>query len=71
MLTYYTYAYVLCVLMPSPAVNLLVDIVKPLVKLLDLSFLPLDVRAVLLEFSSQIITAAFGRTQVLFRLRDH
>lgn len=61
----------LLVLIPSPGVNLPVEVVEALIKLLDISVLPLNVRAVLLEFGDHVVTAAFGQAQVLFHLRDH
>lgn len=44
----------------SPGVNLPVEVVKALVELLDISLLPLNVRAVLLELGGNVVAAAFG-----------
>lgn len=54
----------------SPGVDLPVEVVEALVELLDISFLPLNVGAVLLEFGSHVVTAAFGQAQVLLCVRD-
>lgn len=53
-----------------PRVNLLVEVIVSLVESLDISFLPLDVRAVLLELVGHVLTAALGQTQVLLCIRD-
>lgn len=53
-----------------PRVSLLVEVVVSLVESQDISFLPLDVRAVLLELVGHVVTAALGQTQVLLRVRD-
>ena len=55
----------------SPGVGLPIEVVEPLVELLDVRLLPLDVGAVLLEFSCHGVTAAFGQAQALLRLSDH
>lgn len=49
----------LTVLVPnvSPGVNLFLDIVETLVKLLHISFLSLNIRAVLLELGGHAVTA--------------
>lgn len=61
----------LLVLTVLPGVDLPVEVVEPLVQLLDISFLPLNVRTVLLEFGSHVVTAVLGRAQVLLRVCDH
>lgn len=48
------------VLTLSPGVDLPVEVVEALVELLDISFLPLNVRAVLLELGGHVVTAVFG-----------
>lgn len=54
----------------SPGVDLPVEVVEALVELLDVRLLPVDVGAVLSALGGQVVTAAFGQTQVLLRLSD-
>lgn len=54
----------------SPGVDLPVKVVVALVELLDISFLPLNVRTVLLELGGHGVTAVFGCTQVLLSLSN-
>lgn len=54
----------------SPGVDLPVKVVEALVELLDVSFLPLNVRTVLLELGGHVVTAVFGCTQVLLSLSN-
>lgn len=49
-------------------VNLLAEVVEALVELVELGFLPLNVRAVLLELAGQGVGAGLGPQQVLLRL---
>lgn len=53
---------------PSPVLQLLAQVVKALAKLVHLSLLALQVRAVLLEAAGQRIRALLGCLQVLFYL---
>lgn len=55
----------------SPSVSLPVEIIEAPVDLLNISFLPLNIRAVFLEFGGHVVTAVFGCAQVLLCPRNY
>lgn len=53
-----------------PGVYLPVEVGVALVEFLDVSFLPFDIRAVLVEFSCHVIAAIFSQAEVLLCLSN-
>lgn len=57
--------------MNSPGFSLSVQVVKAFAEFLNISFLPLNIRAMLLHFAGHIAAAGLGISQVLLRLCDN
>lgn len=57
--------------MNSPGVSLSVQIVKAFGEFLNISLLPLDIRAMFLHFVGHIAAAGLGISQVLLSLCDN